>query len=465
MNTSTKLELDNQLNELLEDAIKLSQYDNICDLYQKAESIQGLDFLLNSRDLKSTVLNQDAIYVLKWLENKIINLGDTDIKTTKAIFFFVGLVSNHSDFWSSSRGICDQSSKQLIEHSILILSSLSSNIHFDFMTNYHKEERKEHLNKIVSDNNWSKIYDEYHRNHDDYKHSICYSLKSAFTLLYNLDEKSLMSILDVKRDIPFIWGMMDLMGKSKAMNIALETTNQTLKFCALSSVLPFSGRDSLNEYENDKLAEVFLDFMKDGNIWQHWMKILNTYPSRYPHIQLSLGKALAQTTSDNAIQCYFKAIYLYTVDFHDIGRKSVGECLESFSKFASEEDQKLAWCFAYEIWDSWDFGVKDTDGHLFEIKASALDYAVTKYYLKCCDTEERKILIEKLYRRLNDIDNIWHQTSAKHTTYWYLQNSKFQPLYHAEEVSRNTSLPCLMQGKLYQNNYGEYEEYIQYMIN
>lgn len=291
MNTSTKLELDNQLNELLEDAIKLSQYDNICDLYQKAESIQGLDFLLNSRDLKSIVLNQDAIYVLKWLENKIINLGDTDIKTTKAIFFFVGLVSNHSDFWSSSRGICDQSSKQLIEHSILILSSLSSNINFDFMTNYHKEERKEHLNKIVSDNNWSKIYDEYHRNHDDYKHSICYSLKSAFTLLYNLDEKSLMSILDVKRDIPFIWGMMDLMGKSKAMNIALETTNQTLKFCALSSVLPFSGRDSLNEYENDKLAEVFLDFMKDGNIWQHWMKILNTYPSRYPHIQLSLGKA------------------------------------------------------------------------------------------------------------------------------------------------------------------------------
>lgn len=465
MTTSTKLETDNQLNELLQDAINLSQRENTCDLYRKAESIQGLDLLLKSRELKSTVLNQDAISVLKWLNKKIINLGDEDIETTKGIFFLVDLVSNHSDFWSSLRASCDKSSKQLIEHSILILSSLSSDIHFDLITNYHKEERKEHLRKIVSDNNWSKIYDEYHRNHENYKHSICYSLKSAFILLYYLDEKSLMSILDVKRDIPFMWGMMDLMGKSKAMDIALKTTSQTLKFCALSSVLPFSGRESLNEYENEKLAKVFLDFMKDENTWQHWMNILNTYPSRYPHIQLSLGKALAQTTSDNAIQYYFKAIYLYTVDFNDIGRKSVAECLESFSKFASEEDKKLAWSSAFEIWDSWDFGVKDKDGHLFEIKASALDYAITKYYLKCCDSEGRKLLIEELYGRLNDINNIWHPTSSKHTTYWYLQNSKFQPLYHAEEVSRNKNLPCLMQGKLYKHNYGEYERYIQYMIN
>lgn len=465
MTTSTKLEIDNQLNELLQDAIKLSQRENTWDLYRKAESIRGLDFLLKSKELKSTVLNQDAISVLKWLNNKIINLGNTDIETTKGIFFLVGLVSNHSDFWSSLKTFCDKSSKQLIEHSILILNSLSSTIHFYFITDYHKEERKEYLRKIVSDNNWSKIYDEYRRNHESYRHSICYSLKSAFTLLYYLDEKSLMSILDVKRDIPFMWGMMDIMGKSKAMNIALETTNQTLKFCALSSVLPFSGRESLNEYENDKLTKVFLDFMEDDDIWQHWMNILNTYPLRYPHIQLSLGKALAQTTSDNAIQSYFKTIYLYTVDFFDIGRKSVAECLESFSKFASEERQKLAWCSAFEIWDNWDFGVKDKDGHLFEVKASALDYAVTKYYLKCCDSEDRKLLIEELYSRLNNIDNVWHQTSSKHTTYWYLQKSKFQPLYHAEEVSRNTSLTCLMQDKFYKHNYGEHENYIQYMIN
>ncbi|MGR5227522.1 hypothetical protein ACPV30_03265 [Photobacterium damselae] len=460
MTTNIKLELDTQLNELFQDAIKLAKCDHSDDLYQKAESIQGLDSLLKSRDLKSTVLNQDAISVLKWLENKIINLEYTDVYTTKGIFFLVGLVSNHSDFWSSLRGFCERSFKKLIKYSILILSNLSSTIYFNFITNYHKEERKNYLDKIVSDNNWSKIYDEYHRNHENYKYSICYSLKSAFTFLYYWDKKSLMSILEVKRDIPFMWGMMDLMGKSKAMNIALETTNQTLKFCALSSVLPFSGKDSLNEYENNKLTKVFLDFMKDENIWQHWMKILNTYPSRYPHIQLSLGKALAQTSTDNAIKCYFKAINLYAVDFQDLGRKSVADCLESFSQLANEESQELAWRIAFEIWDNWDFGVKDKDGHLFEVTASALDYAVTKYYLKCCDTEERQILIEELYGRLNNIDNIWHYTSSKYITYWYLQNSKFQPLYHAEQVSQNTSLPCLMQGKLYKNNYGEYGDYI-----
>lgn len=463
MTKSTTSGIDKQLDELFQDAIKLSQSDMIWDLYRKAESISGLGFLIKNRELKSTVLNQDAIYVLKWLNRKINSLNNLDLNKTKGLFFMVGLVSNHSDFWSSSSITNDKIFEKLVEYSKAIISNVSSIIHFDFLTNYHEEERKNHLKKIVSDNDWSKIYDEYHRNHENFKHSICYSLKSAFTLLYYFDVKYLMSILDIKRDIPFIWGMMSLMGKSKAMSIALETTNQTLKFCALASVLPFSGKDSLSVYESDKLAKVFLDIMKDENLWQHWMKILNTYPSRYPHIQLSLGKALAQTTSENAIQSYFKAIHLYTVDFHDIGRKSVSECLESFSQLASEEKQTLTWNFAFKIWDSWDFGVRNKDGHLFEIKASALDYAITRYYLDCCDSEERKVLIEELFENLNNIDNVWHQTSAKHTTYWYLQNSKFQPLYHANEVSKNKALSHILQGA-YQLDYGKNKDYIHYMI-
>lgn len=465
MTTSTTSAIDSQLNELFQDAVTLSQSEKIWDLCRKAESISGLDFLIKNRELKSTVLTQDAIAVLKWINHKINALNNIDLETTKGLFFLVGLVSNHSDFWASLRVTSDKVSEQLIECSKLILGNFSSVIHFDFITNYHEEERKKHLRKIVADDDWSKIYNEYHRSHDNFEHCICYSLKSAFILLYYFDIKSFMSILDVKRDIPFMWGMMDLMGKSKAMNIALETTNQTLKFCALSSVLPFSKKDSLSEYESDKLARVFLEFMKDGYLWQHWMKILNIYPSRYPHIQLSLGKALAKTTSKNAIQSYFNAIYLYTVDFQDTGRKSVSECLESFSQLASEENQKLAWNYAFKIWDSWGFGVKEKDGHLFEIKASALDYAVTRYYLDCCDLERRKVVIGKLCGKLNNIDNVWHQTSSKHITYWYLQNSKLQPLYRAEEVSGNTSLPCLMQGGCYQHNYEKNEDYIQYMIN
>lgn len=465
MTTSVTSGIYSQLNELFQDAANLSKSDKIWDLYRKAETISGLDFLLKNKGLGSTVLNQDAITALKWLNHKIKTLNKFDLDTIKDIFFIVGLVSNHSDFWSSLRSDGDKLPKQLVDCSKLILGNFSSVIHFDFNTSYHEEKRKEYLIKIVSDNDWSKIYDEYHRSHENFEHSICYSLKSAFTLLYYFDEKSLMSILDVKRDIPFIWGMMALMGKSKAMTIALGTTNQTLKFCAIASVLPFSGRDSLSEFESDNLTKVFLNIMEDEKLWQHWMRILNTYPSRYPHIQLSLGKALAQTTSENTIQSYFKAVDLYAVDFHDIGRKSVSECLESFSQLANEEKQKLTWDLAFRIWDSWDFGVKDKDGHLFEIKASALDYAITRYYLDCCDSERRKFLIEELCGKLNNIDNIWHQTSSKHTTYWYLHHSKFQPLQHAEEVSRNTNLPCLMQGIFYQHNYGKYENYIQYMID
>ncbi|MEL0642374.1 hypothetical protein V6260_17380 [Pseudoalteromonas aliena] len=462
MTTSTTTGLDIQLNELFQDAVKLSQSDKVWDLYRKAEAIPGLGFILKNKELQISVLSRDAMTVMKWLNHKVKTLNKFDLDTVKGIFFFVGLVSNHSDFWSSLRSDGDKLPKQLVDCSRFIIGNFSSVIHFDFSTSYHEEKRKEHLRKIVSDNDWSKIYDEYHRSHENFEHSICYSLKSAFTLLYYFDEKSLMSILDVKRDIPFMWGMMALMGKSKAMTIALDTSNQTLKFCAISSVLPFSGKDSLSESESEKLTKVFLNIMKDEKLWLHWMRILNTYPSRYPHIQLSLGKALAQTTSENAVQSYFKAIHLYMVDFHDIGRKSVSECLESFSQLANEEKQKLTWDFAFRIWDNWDFGVRDKDGHLFEIKASALDYAITRYYLDCCDSKQRKALIEELFGKLNNIDNIWHQTSSKRITYWYLHHAKFQPLHHAEEVSRNKNLPCLMQGVFYQN---QYENYIQYMIN
>lgn len=464
MTKSTTSGIDSQLNELFQDATKLSESDKIWDLRRKAEAIPGLDFLIENKKLKSTELNQDAITVLKWLNHKIITLNQFDLDTIKGIFFLVGLVSNHSDFWSSLRSGNNKLPKQLVNCSKLIIDNFSSVIQFDLSTSYHEEKRKEHLRKIVSDNDWSKIYDEYHRSHEIFEHSICYSLKSAFTLLYYFDEKSLMSILDVKRDIPFMWGMMDFMGKSKAMTIALDTTNQTLKFCAIASVLPFTGNDSLSESESDELTKVFINIMKDEKLWQHWMRILNTYPSRYPHIQLSLGKALAQTTSENTIQSYFKAIHLYAVNFHDIGRKCVSECLEAFSQLANEDKQKLAWDFAFRIWDSWDFAVRDKDGHLFEIEASALDYAITRYYLDCCDSERRKVLIEEIFKNLNNIDNVWHKTSAKYTTYWYLQHSKLQPLYHASEVAKNKSLPCYMQG-VYSLNYGKNKEYLHYMIH
>tara|TARA_Y100000588_G_C14195738_1_gene900088 strand:+ start:194 stop:1594 length:1401 start_codon:yes stop_codon:yes gene_type:complete len=456
--------IDSQLNDLFQNAKRLSSSDKIWDLYSKAESISGLDLLLKNRKLKATVLNQDAISVLQWLINKIEKSDDVDLETTKSIYFLVGLVSNHSDFWSLLKTSGIKLPQCLFDHSKLILSNFSTYIHFELSTDYHKEERREYLRKIVADNNWERIYDEYHRNHENYEHSICYSLKSAFTLLYYYETQSLMSILDAKNDIPFLWGMMALMGKSNAMTIALETTNSTLKFCALSSVLPFSGKDSFNEYEAQKLGEVFLDIMTDEIVWQHWMKILNNYPSRYPHIQVSLGESLARAASKNAIQYYFEVIHLYAVDFHDTGRKSVAECLESFSQLANEEVRKIAWNSAFEIWDRWDFGVKDKDGHLFEIKASALDYAITKYYLECCDSKDRKAKIDKLNRNLNNIDNVWHQTSSKYTTYWYLQKSRFQPLYHAEQVSLDIKLPCLMQDSCYIHNHGDYENYIQYMV-
>ncbi|WP_219587647.1 hypothetical protein, partial [Vibrio parahaemolyticus] len=68
----------------------------------------------------STVLNQDAITALKWLNHKIKTLNKFDLDTIKGIFFIVGLVSNHSDFWSSLRSDGDKLPKQLVDCSKFI---------------------------------------------------------------------------------------------------------------------------------------------------------------------------------------------------------------------------------------------------------------------------------------------------------------------------------------------------------
>ncbi len=104
MTTSATSGIYSQLNELFQDAANLSKSDKIWDLYRKAETISGLDFLLKNKGLRSTVLNQDAITALKWLNHKIKTLNKFDLDTIKGIFFIVGLVSNHSDFWSSPSG-------------------------------------------------------------------------------------------------------------------------------------------------------------------------------------------------------------------------------------------------------------------------------------------------------------------------------------------------------------------------
>ena len=458
------MSIENRLNNLFQEAVALSQNNEIWNLYEKAESISGFDSLLQSRGSMNTVLKQDSLTVLSWLNNKLTTMDHIDIAKVKGLFFIVGLVSNHFNFWALAKVSSVNFDSKLIKFSKLIVSNVSSKVDFDSVTHYHEEERQNYISKIAVDNDWSKLYEEYHRSHDSFEHSICYSIKSAFCLLYYFDKKSLMSILDINRDIPMIWGMMDLVGKHEAMDIALETTNQTLKFSAIASVLPFSGKDSLNVYEREKLTIVFLDFMNDDNLWSHWMKTLNTYPLRYPHIQFSLGKALAQTTSTIAIQTYFNAINLRAVNTEDDCRSSVSECLEVFSEFSSKETQRLAWSYAFSIWSNWCFGTKEKGEHLFKVEASALDYAVTRYYLECVDSEGRKVVIEELREKLNNVDNVWHQTSTKHTTYWYLQNSKLQPLYHADRVNSDSNLPYLMEGVYYQHNYSGHEEYIKFMI-
>ncbi|HHQ4557462.1 hypothetical protein [Aeromonas hydrophila] len=463
-----KIEITCRINEhldtLYQEAVDLSTHEDEWQLYQKAGKIPGLDFLIKNRGSKYFVANQDSLKVMDWIYSKTSSENNLSLDEVKGLFFIIGIAFEHFYFWKSCATSEMKINNAFIHYAKLIIDSSSSETEFKALTTYHEEERKSYIRKIIAENNWSKIYNEFHRHYENFKYEISYFITSAFFLLFHFNEKSLMSILDTRRDIPIMWAMMSQIEKCEAMHIALKTTNQSLKFSAIASALPFPERSNLTNIEAKKLTDIFLDLTMDDNLWQHWMKILNTYPSRYPHIQLSLGTALAKTTSRSAIETYFKAVHLYTADMHDKGRKTISECLDIFSLHATQESKAIAWKYAYEIWIDWCFDVKKKDGFLFEIRGCCLDYAVTRYYLELIEPKQLKNIIEDLYDKIQNIDNVWHETSSKYTTYWYLQHSKLQPIYHAEEIHKNNSLPYLMEGIYYKHDYGKFEDYIKHMI-
>jgi hypothetical protein len=105
--------------------------------------------------------------------------------------------------------------------------------------------------------------------------------------------------------------------------LAAATSSGHVRFAAIERAT--WSRDALSPDAESALRHLFAVLARDEVNWLAWMTIINKYPVRHPHMQVSLGRALARSP-ENALRAYVDAVELSTPKA--LGRTEVAACLE-----------------------------------------------------------------------------------------------------------------------------------------
>ncbi|MEZ8881576.1 hypothetical protein BCT53_03905 [Vibrio lentus] len=455
------IEYDNYLSDVL-----IAESNDTYDLYDKfnaAECPLGLRELCRGR-YQHKVRTQASNDFIKWLTDSVLNYENRAKNKLESYFFLIEKISSPMCFWRNI--LC--TSKQiapLIQDSVNIIQSLKSDIQEPFISDYHREKLILEFQSLGNCGDWAKVHEKTFHSAPYFKHSINYLLSNALAILYVHSKEKLIECLEDKKDIPLIWGLMSHAGVDVTLDIAHSTESHSLLFCCYASLLSQHKEQSFSQDQDCSFTSL-LEKTASSEFFSHVLNIVARYPSRYPNIQDLLGSALAKSKNSDAITQYLGSIGLRSIEFNDPCRKIVAKCLTAFANDASIEHQRVAWKAAYHIWFDWKFDISNKDDvYLFETKASALDYAIVRYFLDCCSTEDRKKFVDERLEGLNIISEAWYESQTDLKSHWNLELSLLQPVFQANEIIRSPSQPYLMVDRFYSLETIQNNQYIQAYIN
>lgn len=454
-------EYSNYLNKML-----INKNCDIYELYDRFSAVEppfGLQALIRTKHLHK-VHTQHSRNFIEWLADSVINCAKCDKHKLISYFFLIEKVCDPLIFWRNIT--CNAEDKDaLIQESVKILQSLNSDIQDHFTSDYYKERLRREFKVLISSGEWANVHEKTLHNAMSFKHAVNYLLSNTFYILYVHSKALLITTLENKDDIPLIWGIMSNAGVNITLDIAHATKSHSLLFCCYASILSEHNHRDLTEAQEQTLTSLIAK-TSNTDFFPHLMNIVARYPSRYPKLQTALGKALAKSKSPTAVIQYLEAINLRSIDFHDSCRKAVAECLSSFAAQADKERLQTAWGNAYRIWSDWKFDISSKDDvYLLDIKASALDYAIVRYFLDCCSAEERDKFIEKRLDGLNRISEQWYESHIDLKNHWNLELSQLQPVFQANEITKDPSQPYLIIDKFYTLDAIQNNKYVQAYIS
>jgi len=229
--------------------------------------------------------------------------------------------------------------------------------------------------------------------------------------------------------------LMSSLSVADSLALAIASTNPYVQFGSLLRLFQQQRRrnESISQTEEDLLAKLLIIIAADTVQWQQWMLALNRYPIRYPQIQRSLGRVLAEVPNA-ALQHYISAVILTTTG---IGRSTVAECLRTFRSVASLDRRMTLWTLAHERWLQWRFGEHESTETLMNIGSCELDYAIVGYALECMNAEQLNERCATLMTDLSLIDEIWHTSAIEFIQTVSHNLSAFQPYAYARQTGAN----------------------------
>ncbi|TAY17114.1 hypothetical protein ELH91_10215 [Rhizobium leguminosarum] len=315
-----------------------------------------------------------------------------------------GLVA--AKFWDIGDGFWKKLSQHHPQHEGLVsglkrlVSGAKTEVVVPIGTPQYEIEILESLRKAEARGDWAELETKTSAFPDRNEHP--YALTGAIRGLYRLAPNELIALADRQTTWFDARPLLGALRTADALDVACRSASGLVRFAALEAVLRL--RRPLTALETDALANLFHEMSSDGEAWPSWLATFNRSPTRFPHIQHALGKALPGCT-DIALRAYVDSIDLSTPTAH--GRIEVAACLREFSVTASIEARRSLSRRAWDRWKNWNFGVESNDETSTADK-SELDYAV----LIWLGSFEDKDLVAQEMQRVESafllIENDWH---------------------------------------------------------
>lgn len=184
--------------------------------------------------------------------------------------------------------------------------------------------------------------------------------------------------------------------------LAAATSSGHVRFAAIERAT--WSQDALSPDAESALRHLFAVLARDEVNWPAWMTIINKYPVRYPHMQVSLGRALARSP-ENALRAYVDAVGLSTPKAP--GRAPIAACLEVFRSRATPMRRSVLWRRAFDRWSAWNFG--DATG-VEPQSRSELDFPVAGWLIEFAEPDVLKDELDAFDERLRALEMQWHSS-------------------------------------------------------
>jgi hypothetical protein len=226
----------------------------------------------------------------------------------------------------------------------------------------------------------------------------------------------------------------DALSVEDSLALARDSTNEYVRFAALAQALERTRPHPRFSAEIEQtITALLVDVAGDLARWSAWMAVFNRYPTRYPPLQIPLGRALA-VVSDQARDVYVASLeVMATRPPHESSRREIADCLREFRAIAAPAQRHALWKAAFDRWSDWDFGAATTE-HMMQIAGSTIDYAVMGYIMECLDAAARASTISQIQGTISSLPDAWHKSFTDFISDHNRIMSRLQPYACADQL-------------------------------